>query len=327
MQNSVQLLRGIKMEVTDLIKGITTEDNSKLEKAYNDALLMNNNLIRFDALNRIIIALQSDSVYDLRTPEEWNIDTRKLMKDAKPLYIIAPKYSIKYISTHDGRELKSGELTVDELNKALQYNIVKRDSQLSSLFTIPMYDIKQTVSMIDEKYHVNKPKLSSVELIKIFTGITGSSIELCDSDYYSINEKEAFIKKGDYQEIAEKIVGFLLKYLENTKLDKLKDSDNLTISDYDIDIIKNSLEVSIKTLFGIQDIESIHLKGKYILSDLIALLSIIDSCMIEIESKMKFSSTKTFGDAVESIKNIQKAEVILDLMEANSINRIMKGID
>ena len=270
------------MEVTDLIKGITTEDNSKLEKAYNDALLMNNNLIRFDALNRIIIALQSDSVYDLRTPEEWNIDTRKLMKDAKPLYIIAPKYSIKYISTHDGRELKSGELTVDELNKALQYNIVKRDSQLSSLFTIPMYDIKQTVSMIDEKYHVNKPKLSSVELIKIFTGITGSSIELCDSDYYSINEKEAFIKKGDYQEIAEKIVGFLLKYLENTKLDKLKDSDNLTIS---------------------------------------------DSCMIEIESKMKFSSTKTFGDAVESIKNIQKAEVILDLMEANSINRIMKGID
>lgn len=295
---------------------------------YKNILNRGNNLIRFDVLNRMLIELQGSGSFDLKTEEEWLIENRQIRKKEKPIYIIMPRYESSLIDVQSGETLGKTDLSIEEIEKAIEYNIIERVNQVTDLYTLAMYDIRQTLNQSDDKYVINKPVLDTSSLLDIITGITNCSIEICDEDYYSISENTVFLKKDKYSKIALLISYYLAQYFTKIGLTKLaKDNciDIDSLSESEKELIQSSIEYSLETLFigkAEADFEIVSHMQK---DKLIAILNIVDMCILEVIQRIKFTKPAS-RDAISSVHKLRKAEVILNIMEANDINNKMKGI-
>lgn len=295
---------------------------------YKNILNRGNNLIRFDVLNRMLIEMQGSGSFDLKTEEEWLIENRQIRKKEKPIYIIMPRYESSLIDTQSGEVLGKTDLSTEEVEKAIEYNIIERVNQVTDLYTLAMYDIRQTINQSTDKYVVNKPVLDTSSLLDIITSITNCSIEICDEDYYSLSENTIFLKKDKYYNIALLISNYLAQYFTKVGINKIAKDNNMDIeslSESEKELIQSSIEYSLETIFigkAEADFEIVSHMQK---DKLIAILNIVDMCILEVVQKIKFTKPVN-NDAISSVYKIRKAEVILNIMEANDINNKMKGI-
>lgn len=314
-------------ELTDLIHNNT--DKLTSIDGYKAILNRGNNLIRFDVLNRILIYLQLENAFDLKTVEEWGILGRKIRSNQKPIFIAIPKYKTTYIETDTGNSIDTSDLTPDELLKALEYKIIHREDNIDTVCTLPLYDIRQTVSANNIEYNINKPILNASSILQLLSDITGATIEVCDEDYYSVSSNSIFICKKPYKDLATTVSKFLVKYIMNYKIDNIL-MNTLGIqkndfSKYEITLLENSIYYAICTLLAAESDVDLSYLQHISYADMVNILNAVDTAILDIIRYMTFTDNNSDLDAIDNITKLHRAEVILDIMEANSINKVMKG--
>lgn len=291
---------------------------------YKNIIRMDNNLNRFNIINRILIEIQCPNAYDVRTADEWLIDNRSIKSGSKGINIMLPVCNYKYIDTETGNEINTNDLTLNELNAAVKHGVIRREDAIETYCIKKMYDIRQTISLGNSKYEVSKPEIKTSSLINIFQRITGCTITNGDITYYSKSKNELTISKQKYSELASTLVDALVDSYVKTFINRNYSSDEF--SEYDIDLIRYTLKYSLDTLLrNYRDCEFDIVR--YTNNDKILLiLNIVDSAIYSVSENMKYKDTYINKDIASNLETLRKAEIILNIMEANNISRIMKGI-
>lgn len=308
------------MNVEDIYNMLYANIDRILNINYKDILSKNNNLVRYNILNRILIQIQFKNAYDVRSSDEWELEGRKIINNTLPIYLLIPNYSSEYIDKETGNTLKNNELTQDEILYALKHGVIRKRNILDNLYVKPVYDIKQTKSSNNTGYKIKKPIISSSELMRIFKDITKCDYVMSDYTYYSRTHNVMYIKKMEYSDLASILIDYIITYYIF--------SDNIQsigLSDIETNILKQSLKYSLNTFFCVSDTNIININ---IISDktrLLHILNIADSITYEIINKAKFNKSDTDGDAIYSITKLKKINTLINIMDANELNMKMKG--
>lgn len=293
-------------------------DKLKHEKYYKKVIYNGSNLVRFDTINRILIMLQNDKVVDLKTELEWQELGRMVTREAKPVYLLFPKTVCKYFDTSTNKEVGKCDLSPDELNKALEYNILNKQESVDELYVVSAYDVRDTRNIGDSnEYVVNKPLLNSSEILKLLSNVTGADIVSCDDDYYSLSDNVLYIKKKGYTELAGLAAQYITEYILST-------SD---LGEYEVykDIISRSVEYSISS-FLLGDNDSIDIAGlnELDIDTILNILCYVDTVVPSVVSQMKCSNN-SINEATCNIAKVRKAELLLNLMESNYASMELLG--
>lgn len=296
----------------------------------------NNNLIRFDMINQLIIAAQTqDKIFDLKTELEWFSVGRKVIDKSKVINIVVPKYESQYIDTEDGSIITPNELNPLEIKKALKYKIINKENKIVGIYVEDTYDIRNT-NIIDEsiKYNIPKPEVNIATLIEIALSLTGITVEQCDDmTYYSNSSNHLFIKKESYNEMALAIVKIIAKYMIDCELEdsisKTLDNKETEFTNFEIDLLLESIQFSLMTLFSKGDdskiremLDSIEDMKEIRLYEII---NILDYFTFSVISLLKFNDNSDIKDSAYVLNRMQKAEYIVDLLSSNIINKKMRG--
>lgn len=305
------------------ITALVSEGIHKLTDTEYTKKILNrqNNLFKYDLANRIAILMQNDKAYDLRTYDEWLSLGRKVRKKQKPIFIMIPNQKFQYIDTENGEVINDNDLTVDEFNKALEYKLIKRVETTDNFINKAVYDIRQTKANGENKYVIPKPILTSANIIDTFIKITNANIEICDTNYYSVSDNVLYLEKDNYGNLAATLAKILTQY----EINNIKNNDRYTVLLDDAkEQLENAVLFSISTLFNCNiqsELDTSHLDTEIS----IKILEIVDNIIEVIIQKMKFNINESV-DAVQDLMRFRKAEALLDIMEANNINKTMKGM-
>lgn len=314
------------METVEISKLFQDNINKVLTpNGYKHIIRRDNNLSRFDILNRILIEIQYSNAYDVRTSEEWLIDNRSVKTNSKGISIMLPVYSSKYIDAETGEEININDLTLDELNAAIQHNVVLRKDSLETTCIKQLYDIRQTISLDNSKYTVSKPIIKSSSIINMFQAVTGCTVEYGDMTYYSKSKNILTVSKQKYTDLATNLVDILVDFYIKTAINNVCNDDDIDFSEYDIDLIKYTLQYSIDTLLRDNRDCEFDIVRHTSTDKLLLILNIIDSIISGISENIEYNNSNISRDAVSSIETLKKAEALLNIMEANNISKIMKG--
>lgn len=288
---------------------------------YKNIISRNNNLSRFDVLNRILIEIQCPGAYDVRTADEWVIDNRSVKNGSIGISILLPLYSYKYIDVETGNEINSDDLTLDEINAALNYGVIRKEETLETTYVVEMYDIRQTARLDNSKYTVSKLEMKSSVLIKLFQNVTNCSVVHGDITYYSKSKNELMVSKQSYRDLAnslsDTLVDYYMKMVKNNNTDEL--------SEYDMDLIRYTLQFSIDSLFMNTREYEFDIIRHTDTNKILLILNIVDSLLYGIADDINYTGSQVGKDAAASVETLRKAEALLNIMEANNISRIMKG--
>lgn len=312
------------------------EFNSKLneslpmlldEDTFIKILNINNNLYRFDILNRIALNIMYDyELLDVKTEEEWFKHGRKIIDKKKIIYITTPKYGTKYIDNETKEQINVIEFTPSEIQEALRLGVISKINDAEDISINIMYDIKNT-SNIDKskKYDIVKPKIDLKILIELAKEITGMTIEPSDEvTFYSEKDNNLFLAKESYRKMVNKILDILVNLI-------FKQVENeIEIDKQYKDIIKHSALFSLQTLFNIENKNELIYKLKSnmitdynIMLDILYTVDIITFKVIEQLEKINGIDNCSSADTIE--KN-NKISAMLSIMQANSIQIKMKGV-
>lgn len=313
------------METVEIAELFQNNINSILTPSgYKHIIKRDNNLNRFDIINRILIEIQYPNAYDVRTTDEWLIDNRNVKSDSNGINIILPVYSYKYVDAETGKEIVSDELTLDELNAAIKHNIVHREDSLETICVKKVYDIRQTVPLSNSKYIMSKPEIKSSNLIRLFQIVTGCTVNYGDITYYSKSKNELTVSKQSYNELASNLVDTMVSHYVKISLDEHDITDEF--SEYDIDLLKYTLQYSLDTLLRNNRDCEFDIVRHTNTDKLLLILSLVDSVLCEISENIEYKNSSINKNASSSIETLRKAEALLNIMEANSISRLMKGV-
>lgn len=314
------------METVEISKLFQDNINKVLTpNGYKHIIRRDNNLSRFDILNRILIEIQYPNAYDVRTSEEWLIDNRNVKTNSKGISIMLPVYSSKYIDAETGEEIDVNDLTLDELNEAIQHNVVLRKDSLETTCIKQLYDIRQTISLDNSKYTVSKPIIKSSSIINMFQAVTGCTVEYGDMTYYSKSKNILTVSKQKYTDLATNLVDILVDFYIKTAINNVCNGDDIDFSEYDIDLIKYTLQYSIDTLLRDNRDCEFDIVRHTSTDKLLLILNIVDSIVSGISENIEYNNSNISRDVVSSIETLKKAEALLNIMEANNISKIMKG--
>ena len=307
------------------------------ENIYIKVINRNNNLARFDIINKLAICtMNNEIVYDVKTKEEWFEQGRRIIDTSKIVRVIIPNYTSEYIDSLTGKTVDITQFTRDEFVNALRLNIIKKESKFDGMYVQDLYDIRNTCS-IDKNinYKIPKPIVSISVLFSILQRFTGITAEESDETYLAKQERHLYLAKGSYSEMIDTLASILTDYL--LEPDILRDciQENLgntekELSKAEIKLLRASIIYSIKTLFNINNKEDILsvLKDKLVTDyiDLIDILTITDSIVFKIIQQLEYTDNSSIEDATNNMLHIKKAEILLDIMQANSIQLKMKGV-
>lgn len=319
------------MEYTEVSKLFTDNIGSVLTPSgYRSIIRRDNNLLRFDMLNRILIEIQYPGAFDVRTTEEWIIDNRTIKNKSKGINIVIPIYSHVYVDSSNGNNINSDDLTLDELNMAVKYGIVSRKDDLETLAAKQVFDIRQTDTLSNEKYNVAKPVIKSSSLLKLTSDLLGCKIESSDITYYSKSTNTLTVSKQNYKELAITISDILTDYYMKNIITDMVKSYNEEIyndmSEYDFDLIRATLQYGMDTLFRNDRDADFDVVRHTNIDKLLLILNITDSIMYRITEEVEFTNDTVKKDITTSVDTLKRAEALLDIMEANSISKMMKGM-
>lgn len=297
------------------------------EDTFIKILNLNNNLYRFDIINRIALNTISDEeLLDVKTEEEWFEHGRRVIDKHKKYYIISPKYGTCYVDSETSEKINILEFTFDELTKALELGVIIKTSDIDDIVINEVYDIRNT-SNIDKnkKYEVVKTATNLNILVDLAKNITGLTIEPSeDITFYSEYDNNLFLAKEDYNTMADKIINIIV----NSLYDKCK--SDIGIDNMYEKLIKSGAEYSIKTLFGTHNKKDILGKLKsYMITDyniLLDILVIIDIITFKVLEQLEQINGIDNCKSFFKIERNNKINTLLNIMQANSVQIKMKGI-
>lgn len=316
------------MNSTD-ISNFVNENIGKIANpnVYKSIIRKDNNLFRFDILNRILIYLQCNDAYDVRTAEEWIIDDRLVKNEDERIYLLFPKYVSRYIDSESGNVIDNESIGINEVNEALKYNIIQKETTIDSIETKVFTDIKNTKSIDDTEYKVAKPILSQKVLLEILVKVTGCTVEKSDMNYYAKNDNTLYLSETSYNGIANIVLSSIMTFFKHEGLiDKYIEEYNIDINEQSKLICEKTIEFMIASSFNCDINTEFSEVANTDINTLIDILNIADDVASIVISNIDYTSDLIKKDATYSINVIRRAEKLLNIMEANSIQKTMKGI-
>lgn len=319
----------------ELNKGIVNLLNPKV---FVEIVRKDNNLARFDIMNKIAICIMNsgEQFYDLKTASEWEVNNRLVIDKKKKVYIAIPRYNTGYIDCVSLEKVNINEFSQDEFVKALEYGIIKKQKDIENVEVEVVYDIRNTKA-IDKniEYKVTKPKVGLEVLIGIMKQYM--NIEVIpgeDETYYFKNSGKLFLAKNTYENMVKELVAILVKNIVDNKLtfyirNYLSNSEK-KFDKFETELIKETLEFSIKTIFGVIDDSNLlfELRKNYVsdYEDILDILTLSDAITFDISSFLEYNDDSCMIDAVNNIELMRKSDILLSILQANSILNRMKGI-
>ena len=97
------------------------------------------------------------------------------------------------------------------------------------------------------------------------------------------------------------------------------------LSDYDKQLLEDSISYSISTLFGVNINKSFDIVRHTSNDMLTTILNITDNVVFEIVQYLEFNTDSKVEDAISNISRLRKSEALLNILEANNILNKMKG--
>lgn len=298
---------------------------------YKSILRHDNNLSRFDILNRMIIEIQRPKMYDARTEDEWLSVGRSIRSKQKPVYILLPKYKVEYIDNKTDKALDKSDLTLDEISSALKYGIIRKENNIKSMNVKAVFDIRQTYNKVDEKYIIDKVHIKYSNLVKLVQSLTGCSIQKSDITYFHKKDNRFEISKMQYDEFAQAVCDIVIQYYTNSVLDDLLNNSELDmeytdLTEYDHDLLTESMRFSIESLLGVNSEPNFEIIRHTSREKTLFILNIVDSILSDILSKLDTGSVINEKSIGYTLELARKAEVLLNIMEANTIRAKLSNI-
>lgn len=316
-----------KSEVNSIIiKGIRNINN---EDFFMSVINNRNCLYRYDIINRLLILSQCSNPYDIKTEEEWMILNRKVIDNSSAIHILGYNYTNKYIDNTTKEELDAVDLDPLEIEKALKYKIITKKPFIESSNIIRVYDIRNTKAIGDSEYKVPKPIRTYKNISKALSETTGCLIHYTDENTeYNIDNNELYLDNLSIDNMIEQST-FVLKNIYLNKYSEHSIFNKFNIDKYEISdrLCSDTIKYMISTLFNKPceiDIDFSYIKDidKRCIINVINMASFVVNYFIE---HLEYNGTVNKNKAQLDIDIMYKAEKLLDIMEANSLNKKMKG--
>lgn len=305
------------------------------EDTYINIIRLDNNLYRFNIINRIAFeVVHNKNLFDLKSKEEWFELGRKVIDLQDYIDVLLPMYKTYYRDTYTNEIVDIKEFSSDELKKAIELKVIYKDEELSEFTSHRLYDIRNTSNIDKEsKYIVPKPIFNIkiyFDIINSLTGITVAESE--DIVFFSDKEKVLYICRDSYENtlctLTDCLVSFMLKhpddYITNNK-GIFIDIESKRVNR----LIVESIKFKILSLLGIINkndvIVALRQSGVSSYEDLMDILMIVDELSLNILNKIKFTDNNVNNDVISNITKIKKVDLLLNILQANSIHSKIEG--
>jgi len=289
-------------------------------------------LKEFDALNRMLIELQSKGkvVSNLKTEQQWKLVNRRVVKGSKPINVLIPVKKISYIDRETGDIADISELSAIELKQALDYKILQKNISIESFQTVQVYDIKNTYKLKSDKDESDKKAYIGIEnALKLLRETTGATILNGDNTYYNIRDNTISICNDHCANLYTIISNYLAKYYMEIRLSDYTDKadEYRTFSNIN-NLLQLSLQYAIESLIrGKSEINiSSDIYNSIDLDRKIEVIYIIDGAINNLYEIMQSIGLSIPEFKAESIYRSMKAEKLSNILRANSINRLCRGL-
>lgn len=305
------------------------------EDTFIKTLRHDNNLGRFNIFNRIAFAvLNKQELFDLKTKEEWFDVGRKVIDTKNIIHTLIPIYKISYVDSESSELIDLKDFTDDEIHKAIELGVINKIDRIEDFICYNLYDIRNTSNIDKENaYEVPKPIINIHKYFEIINNITGIHVEESDDiTFFSEKEKLLFLHRGSYADTLESLSEIVIKHM-------IKHSDKYMAGSIDkyLSIKNKKLEkllitsavFSILTIFGIINknklIVTLRQSGVTSYEDLVDILVIVDELTTNIISRIEYTNNSVHIDAISNINMIKKSELLLNILQANSIHNKLEG--
>ena len=300
----------------------------------------------YDFMNRFLIFFQNRKATDVKNDIAWSDVGRALIESSKPIWVIIPIYKSVYVDLESGRELKQNELTITEITQALDFGIIQRQKSIVNFESTTIYDINDTkiIEASKAETYDNKIKKKNIKLsilCDLCTQTCGIKISGTNvATYYDKESNTLYVGKDTGLAKASAIIEILVTCM----IERLNSNYELSTSELTSKTFNNKLELSEENrrfitesvLYAVYNY--IGISNKYTfdyVKEIYGDMSSTEDSMNELVNKMncidyitynilsKFNSRS--ADSTSKIMVIEKAERLLDIIEANNVMHIIKG--
>lgn len=286
-------------------------------------LSKSNNLGRYDAINRLLIQKQfGGKSFDIRTEQEWFNLGRKVKEKEKPIFILYYDFEQKYIDSETGAEFENKDLNRLEMQKALEYGIIKKETRNIRFRLGSCFDVSQTERVdkkADEIYVIPKVKCNISYMLEFINNKYNVIAEESSDCYFSTKQHKLYIKSDNFEEEYRAIVDCIIN-CENIE-EQLKNNE-LEVNKDNIQFIKDSIQYVLESIYGEKEFNT---EAEINSSDILKLIGIIDYVTYFPISLMKFEGNYCNESNIDSISIQEKAEIILNIYEALCVSTKLKA--
>lgn len=285
-------------------------------------LSKSNNLGRYDAVNRLLIQKQfGDKAFDVRTEQEWFKLGRKVKVKEKPIFILYYDFEQKYIDSETGADFENKDLNRLEIQKALEYDIIRKEKRNIKFKLGDCFDISQT-ERIDKKageiYTIPKVKCSISDMLEFINSRYNITAEESSDCYFSTKQNKLYIKSNAFDEEYKAIVDCIIN-CEN--IEEYLKNNELEVNNDNISFIKDSVQYTLESIYEEKEFNT---EAEINSSDILKLFGIVDYIAYFPISLMKFEGNYCSESNVDSIGIQEKAEIILNIYEALCMSTKLK---
>lgn len=285
-------------------------------------LSKSNNLGRYDAVNRLLIQKQfGDKAFDVRTEQEWFNLGRKVKVKEKPIFVLYYDFEQKYIDSETGADFENKDLNRLEIQKALEYGIIRKEKRNIKFKLGDCFDISQTEKIdkkADEIYTIPKVKCSISDMLEFINSRYNITAEESSDCYFSTKQNKLYIKSNAFDEEYKAIVDCIIN-CEN--IEEYLKNNELEVNNDNISFIKDSVQYTLESIYEEKEFNT---EAEINSSDILKLFGIVDYIAYFPISLMKFEGNYCSESNVDSIGIQEKAEIILNIYEALCMSTKLK---
>ena len=291
--------------------------NANIESILNQSMMSTiadrrYNIYGYNLINRLLIYMQNKYVTAVKSSEGWNIIGRNIKNKSSSIWVIDNIVHTVLIDPVTDLVVTDPGLSANELTKAVQLGILKREKRVYGIKTVPIYNIKDTF-IFDKQLYSNyvkgeqkKIRVSSLlELVEstynkytntlvIGTDNFQSKLDaIADSIVYSNNIRESIDWEDDTSEDVKDTI-------ERISVVFMRESlKSFSISDYNVEAI------------SFIDMESLDLSDEAVRKEFIQYLAIVYDIVEDVVCTIKPESHSL------SESTLRKANEFLTILEAS----------
>lgn len=310
------------------------------QESYKNYLIQSGYTCGYDFINKFLIYFQNKHSTEVKSDLDWREHGRIVLSTANPIWILMPIYKTAYRDVETCKLIKSEDLSILEIQQALEYGLIAKEKYLIKMSTSQVYDIADTkVIQEGSKDEANKQiKLSS--LYSMCSDTCNMKVSISSGvTHYDQKTNHLVIGNDTIENKVSTIVNCIATYLVNVRISKIetyanddvdKHLENLTnISEVNRRFMAQSIAYAVLARFGIRAEIEDEFKGiediyKWFSSSDINIEQLYD-VMDSIENIKDFMIESVIKTHRISSEAADKAEKFLNVLEANAAMQMIKS--